>query len=464
MKNKFTGVMNVFRFAYKQSVKTKAFVVSLVILCTIALLAFPVTSLFTGQESDNSDESKAELIGTIYIEDGALDGKLGEGLKTRILDMDEYSDKEIVLTDEKDHEDTINKVKESESGDVLVQITFIGDVSDMDYGFEYVVFYGDEKEDLDSAGEYLSGCIDELHEQVLADIFIEDKGSAQFALYNYSMVLQQIDANGNVIEDDSSLDMAEYGITYAFLMVSIFAISIGGGKVAEQIVTEKSSKVIEYIMTSIKPMALITGKVLASIATVLTMVVAVVLSLFASALINGMLFKAEDGSMMIPDTIKFLFDGSVMTGANIVNIIIAALIFVLGLVLYGFIAGIAGATVSKVEEMAEGIKLFTFAMLIGAYVCIALIMTASTGGGDWGAVTNVIYLFPLTSVFIVPAYILLGKVSAVIGILSVLIMIVCIFLLMIFVSGIYEYLIYYNGSPLKFKDLIGIFRNKRRAE
>ena len=244
MKNKFTGVMNVFRFAYKQSVKTKAFVVSLVILCVIALLAFPVTSLFTGQEGDNSDESKAELIGTIYIEDGALDGELGEGLKARLLDMDEYSDKEIVLTDEKDHEDTINKVKESESGDVLIQIEFISDASDMDYGFEYVVFYGDEKEELDSAGEYLAGCIDELHEQVLADIFIEDKGSAQFALYNYSMVLQQIDANGNVIEDDSSLDMAEYGITYAFLMVSIFAISIGGGKVAEQIVTEKSSKYI----------------------------------------------------------------------------------------------------------------------------------------------------------------------------------------------------------------------------
>ena len=225
--------------------------------------------------------------------------------------MDEYSGKEIILTDVKDHDSTFDQVKEFESGDILIQIEFISDASDMDYGFEYVVFYGDEKEELDSAGEYLAGCIDELHEQALADIFIEDKDSAQFALYNYSMALQQIDADGNVIEDDSSLDMAEYGITYAFLMVVIFAISIGGGKVAEQIVTEKSSKVIEYIMTSIKPMALITGKVLASIATVLTMVAAVVASLFASALINGMMFKAEDGTMMIPDTIKFLFDGSV---------------------------------------------------------------------------------------------------------------------------------------------------------
>ena len=86
------------------------------------------------------------------------------------------------------------------------------------------------------------------------------------------------------------------------------------------------------------------------------------------------------------------------------------------------------------------------------------------GGGDWGVFSDVIYLCPLTSVFIVPAYVLLGKVSVAMTLLSVAIMIACILLLMVFVSGIYEYLIYYNGSPLKMKDLIGIFRNKRRAE
>lgn len=463
MKNKFTGAMNVFRFAYVQSVKTKAFVVSLLVLCTIALLSIPVASFISGGETKDDNESKSELIGTIYIEDNALSGKIGESLKVRLIDMKEYAEKEIVLITKKEHDDIFDIVKKSKSGDVLIQINFTEDITDMNYGFEYVVFHGDEKEDLDSACEYLSNSVEKLHEKVLADIFIEDEAGAKFALYSYSMELSKVDAEGNVMSDDSGLDMAEYAVTYAFIMIAIFSISIGGSKVAEQIVTEKSSKVIEYIMTSIKPMALITGKVLASIATVVTLVGAVVAALFGSAMLNGMIFKSEDGSFAVPDVIKFLFDGSVMKGVNPVNILLAVVLFVAGLVFYGYIAGIAGATVSKIEEMAEGIKLFTFAMIIGAYVAIGLIITASTGGSDWGEITNVVYLFPLTSVFIVPAYILLGKVSAFIGVMAILIMVVCIFLLMIFVSGIFEYLIYYNGSPLKLKDLIGIFRSKRRA-
>lgn len=464
MKNKFTGFFDVFRFAYLQSVKTKAYVISLVVLCAIALAAFPAISLLSGDETEEGDEAKAELIGTIYIEDGAMEGELAKALGQKITSSEDYAGKDFVAIGASEHDEIFDKVKKSDNGDVLIQIEYIADPEDMDYGFEYVVYYGEETDDLDEAGDALASYVDSVHEEVLAGMFIDSEDGARLASYEYSTVVMEIDEEGEVVEDKGYLDGAEYAITYAFLMIAIFAISIVGSKVAEQIVTEKSSKVIEYIMTSIRPMALITGKVVASIAIVLTMVVAVVASFLASALINGMMFKEADGSMMIPETIKFLFDGSVMEGANIGSVILAVVLFVLGFVFYGFIAGIAGATVSKVEEMAEGVKIFNFAMIIGAYVVIAYVMSATMGGGDWGVFSDVIYLCPLTSVFIVPAYVLLGKVSVAMTLLSVAIMIACILLLMVFVSGIYEYLIYYNGSPLKMKDLIGIFRNKRRAE
>ena len=110
MKSKFTGAMNVFRFAYVQSVKTKAFVVSLLVLCTIALLSLPVASFISGGETKDDNESKSELIGTIYIEDNALSGKIGESLKVRLIDMKEYAEKEIVLITEKEHDDIFDKV------------------------------------------------------------------------------------------------------------------------------------------------------------------------------------------------------------------------------------------------------------------------------------------------------------------------------------------------------------------
>lgn len=464
MKSKFTGFGDVFKFAYVQSVKTKAYVISLAVLCIVALLAFPAISLFSGDESKEETENKAEIIGAIYIEDNALDGDIAATLENRLRQNDDYSDKQIFVIDTAEHDSIFENVKSSEDGDILIEIQYTKDAEDINYGFEYVVYYGENTEDLEEPCEELSLWIDSIHEEMLAELYIDSEEGIKLVSYEYSTKVTEMDENGNEVVDTSYLDGAEYAITYAFLVVGVFAISIVGSKVAEQIVTEKSSRAIEYIMTSIKPMALITGKVMASIAVVLTMVIAVVVSLLASALVNGILFKAEDGSMMIPETIKFLFDGSVMEGANPLTIVLALVAFALGFIFYGFIAGIAGATVSKVEQMSEGIKLFTFTMVIGAYVCIAYIMSATMGGGDWGVFSNIIYLCPLTSVFIVPAYVLLGKISVVITLTSIVIMAVCIWLLMVFVSGIYEYLIYYNGSPLKFKDLIGIFKNKRRAE
>ena len=147
MKNKFTGFFDVFRFAYLQSVKTKAYVISLVVLCAIALAAFPAISLLSGDETEEGDEAKAELIGTIYIEDGAMEGELAKALGQKITSSEDYAGKDFVAIGASEHDEIFDKVKKSDNGDVLIQIEYIADPEDMDYGFEYVVYYGEETDD-----------------------------------------------------------------------------------------------------------------------------------------------------------------------------------------------------------------------------------------------------------------------------------------------------------------------------
>lgn len=463
MKSRFTGFTSVFKFAYIQSVKSKAFLVSMIILCGIALVLLPIITAISNAGSDDETVNKAEIIKTVYVEDNAFEGNLANAIINRLKNSGEYADKTYVLVEKEGHEEAFNKVKDSKNGDILLTIDYVEDITDMSYGFDYVVYYGENLDELDEASESFSAYLDTLHEKALGDLYIEDEAGAQLVGNDYSKEVIRLNNEGQIIEDESGITDIEYIVTYAFLMIGIFAVSLVGGKVAELIVTEKSSKVIEYIMTSIKPMALITGKVVASIAVTFTMIVGIIISFVASLFINGTLFKEKDGSMMIPDSLKSVIEGDVFKGASIVNLILIVLLIIAGFVIYGFIAGIAGATVSKIEEMAEGMKLFTFSMIVGAYVCIAYIMFASFGMGDWGTILNVIYVFPLTSMFLLPAYLLLGKATTFIAIIAVVVAIIAIVLLVIFVSGIYEYLIYYNGSPLKFKDIIKIFRNKRRA-
>ena len=62
-----------------------------------------------------------------------------------------------------------------------------------------------------------------------------------------------------------------------------------------------------------------------------------------------------------------------------------------------------------------------------------------------------------------------GYLSAGLGVLALLVMIISNVLLVRFVADVYESMIYYNGTHLKLKDIIGISKqnrngSKRRAE
>ena len=63
----------------------------------------------------------------------------------------------------------------------------------------------------------------------------------------------------------------------------------------------------------------------------------------------------------------------------------------------------------------------------------------------------------------VPAGILTGYVSLVSGLISTAILCVTVVLVTIFVANIYESIIYYNGKPLKIKDIIRISKEKKAA-
>ena len=463
MKNRFTGVMNVFKFSYIQIVKSKSFIVMTAIFMAIGLLVLPITTAISKSGEEDAKTDKAKYIGKVYVCDEAFDGKLATNLVNIIKGNSAYSEKNFIVIDEKDYDDVFDAVKSSKNGDVLVDIKFNDAETSVDYGFSYVVFFGEEIEELEDASEELSMYIDNIHKEALGKVFIDTEEGANLVSYNYVSEVELIDKEGNVVEDKEGLDHAQYWVTYIFLFIAIIGITFLGTRVSDQIVTEKSSKVIEYIMTSIKPMALIMGKVLASISSIFTMFGLTIVAFVGSVFINGAMFKNADGSMYIPGFIKTIANKQMFEGLSFINIVSSIFVFFLGFIVYGLLAGVSGAMVSKIEEMAEGMKLFSFAMIIGAYVVIAYMSTATTGN-DWGVFTNFVYLFPLCSPFIVPASLFLGKMTVAMGLLSVGVLLITMIVMLYFVAGIYEYLIYYSGAPLKLKELIKLFKKKGGAK
>lgn len=441
--SKFTGCGNVFKFTYIQSMKSKATLITMAIFCIIALVSFPVMSLF-----DAVTEVGESKIENIYILQEDID--VAQSFTKVINHSAGYENVKVNLVEGKSLEEAKKEfIADGKDKNVIINITVEKDKNADNYGITYSIYYNEnfDEDESDSLTELIEG--DSTQIQYMEAGIAED--DAKLFSQHIQCNSYALDEQGNVVSD--GISEAQYTVNYTLLMIMILSISFAGSKVAEQIVTEKSSKVIEYILTSVKPMAIITGKVFASLAVVLTMLGSVVVSFIASGFINGAINATSGNGFVLPEILTNFFDPKIMVGANALCITISLLIFIEGFIFYGFLAGVCGAMVSKVEELSEGIKMFTFAMIIGAYLALALLIASSAAGEGWGNLNYIVYLLPLSAPFIVPAYMLFGIIPPAVGLLVIAINLVCIVVLIILVSKIYEQLIYHNGSPLKVKDL-----------
>ena len=263
------------------------------------------------------------------------------------------------------------------------------------------------------------------------------------------------EAEGNADEKEGK-DYS-YPIIYGLLMITMFILAFGGERIAMSIATEKTSKVMEYLMTSVKPMAVVVGKILSSLAIIFTQVILIGISFIVSSVINKML----NGGKIIPDMLVNIIKSKTLSSANPGTILLGVLILVGGFIFYALIAALAGASVSKLDELADGIKLFTFTLLIGAYIGIFIVSSDMYEKSN--ALIYAAELFPITSLFITPGTVITGYTGVVMGIASLAVMIIGIIMLVLFVSNVYESMIYYNGQTLKLKDIINISKETKRS-
>ena len=124
------------------------------------------------------------------------------------------------------------------------------------------------------------------------------------------------------------------------------------------------------------------------------------------------------------------------------------------------LAALAGAAVSKMEEISEGVKIYSFIMIIGAYLSIFVISSGSYTGDSF--VKYLACFLPVSAPFITPGTLLSAHLPVVYGLLVLGILLVSLILLTKFVASVYESMIYYNGSALKIKDIIQISKQNRQ--
>lgn len=166
-------------------------------------------------------------------------------------------------------------------------------------------------------------------------------------------------------KEDSQLNSGQktlnYILIYATLMLIFFIIFNFAGQVAMEIATEKTSRVIEMIITSVSPVVHILAKIAAVIAVAFTQVIMIILT----ALICIFTFD-----------LKKLFKNFDIQMNHLAwqIIVVSLLCLIVGIFSYVLLAAILGSLVSRIEDMNQTLMPLTLLAMIAFYIAIFSIM------------------------------------------------------------------------------------------
>ncbi|MBH1942336.1 ABC transporter permease [Mobilitalea sibirica] len=435
-KSSISGWKNVYIFTLIQTLKNKAFIITYLLLIILMMVSMPIISMITSSERQEFDEpipvkkvyvnnetSFPDMDFTGVHSDDRLSHISFETMKEAydtVADRIEKKEQEsVILTlTEKEGMYALNLLNANESPIKDIHMQLLGETIAKEFDIYKINVLGIKQEQLAM-----------LHAEVETKVTLTDVNGAP------------------ILEEDTSITNSEYWFIYGILIVILFVNSFASGQIATSIVTEKSTRVVEYLLTSVKPLAIIIGKILAMLSAVLLQMISMVVILYASNKISTVLSGDTKESVLS----RYLPE-NIFQNLNLMNIIVCFVLILLGLIFYGTLAALTGATISKLEEISEGLTLFTVTNIVGAYLGLGAANVLMASGVN-GFVTFT-FLFPLSAPFLLPGAILTGKVSLGLAVGAIALQIIFIILLFWFVAKVYETLILHTGNKIKVKELI----------
>jgi ABC-2 type transport system permease protein len=229
--------------------------------------------------------------------------------------------------------------------------------------------------------------------------------------------------------------------TYVLIMMLYMAILLYGQFVATTVATEKSSRTMELLITSAKPLNLMFGKVIGSGLAGLTQMVLILGAGFAFFNINKEFWS---GNMII----QSIFD------MPLEIMLFTILFFILGYFLYSFMYGAFGSLANKTEDINTSILPVTFVFLAAFFIS----MTSMTGGAVDSPLMIAASYIPFTSPMVMFVRICMSEVKAIEIIISVAVLVLSTIVIGYISAGIYRIGVLLYGKPPKLKELLRMIK------
>ncbi len=449
MKKILKDMKKIFAFTLQNQFRSKKYKGATIVI-PILLFFLPVIIMLglnaSGQNLKSPEkEAAGNVISRVYVADETGLGLTGFDTLDQLgvehfdhISWNMCEDMESARTEAKGRDDTVILLLEQESGQIRMHLLIPEDSAL-------------EQEDCEGLENFLTAAFPE----VLAHSAGVDP--AQAIDIEGSVQSRVVWENGG---EDTSPDAVvreifSYALPYIFIMVLYFLVLVYGQGVANSIVMEKSSKLMDTFLTSVKPASIIFGKVSAIVCASI-----IQFALWAAGLLLGFVCAVHltEGGGTGADILTFIkSSGFFKEMFSVPGIIIAVLILISGFVLYCAIASIGGSAAGKSEDLSSTNVLFTTILVVSFFISLA---AGGISMGESGQAAVWVYWIPFTSVLTLPGRLILGEVSLGLGIGALGVSLATTVVFLYLAAKIYRMMALYRGNPPTPAKLFRMLRGK----
>lgn len=444
----FKNFGTVLRFSLKNMAGTKGFKVVTVIFSIIFLIAPAVILIAIGYNSSKDSSLKSCTAETVYVDDETdSDKAFWQGLYG--LPEEEYKSIKYVVCE--NVEDALSKAKGDESGIVLVVKNKDGLIANVIIPEGSNVEKGNAKNYLKfikNYNRYFTIGLLGLSEEELSVLDTE----SIYETYTESGYKKGVSIAEDVLSSEELMreqvmKVVSMALPYATIMLLYFMLLSYGQTLAQSVVMEKESKLMDTMLISVRTESLIFGKLLAAIITAMiqafSWIVCLALGFSAGSLISKAFFP--EGKNYLTAFIDGMKELNVFRPGNVV---IGIIFLFLSFVLYFSLAAIAGAMSSTKEEVSSKATLFIFPLLISFFILIF------AGGMNAETTKTWMLIIPFTGGMILPANVMLGYVSWPVILAALAAFIVLIVALIYMAGRIYKMMSLYKGNAISISEVL----------
>lgn len=433
LNNRLRGMGHVFRFSVQQHYAMKGVKILLLMLFVLAVVTLPIARLFMRGNTDATVESTD--ITMLYLRN-----ETDIPFDAAYFQQGIYQDIEVIET-ASDNE-TFGQLVAETQGCIAVAITADAQTGLVAEGF-YSANSALDEFDVDSV---TAAVAETLRHSMLT---LADVNNTQMEMLDAEIYMKVSDLSDYRPENNNGVDTATFGMVsiYYSMLVMIMG-SLAMGYIFQLCVDEKSSKLVELLMVSVSPAALLFGKILA-----VTLFITVG---FAVALIGlgiSYFVAKATGSMQFLTTLAdAVFITNIFNEVNVGTLVIMLISVFIGYATIALFCSIPAACCSRNEDI-QTVSIYSVLFIMVGYFAGSFVPMFESPAADM-----FFSLCPYFSIFMAPANYLCGKLSLPLLIVSWILSIAFMLVLLMIADKVYHMMILYRGAPPKLKNLVRMWK------